>query len=632
MKTIFKVLIAFLCLNFSHAQELPLKDVKTEIKEVTVFLDGAQVTRQKRVELPKGINVLKFVSLSPFIDAKSIQASADGAITVLAVNHQQNYLNELEKSEELKDLEKKRESLNDKIVLERTHIDILTEEVRFLHDNRNIGGKNDELSVANLQQASVYFGNRLTELRMKSLEREKNLEKLNEEFRNINDQIQTITSKKQYASGEILVKVEVKSSGNFPVQLSYTVGNAGWYPSYDIRADKIDEPVQLIYKANVKQDTKVDWKNVKLKFSSADPNISGIAPELRTYFLNYNVAPPTYGLTKNNTISGVVFDDQGQPIPGANVMVEGTTIGTITDFDGKYSITVPDADSRLIFSYLGYTNKTVPVNGNAMNIALQEDTNQLEEVVVVGYGSQRSTNVTDVLQGRVAGVQIGKDKSNVKIRGAASIANTSVQVRNQTTVDFEIKTPYTINSDNKNYTVDMAYYELPVDFRYYSVPKIEREAFLIASITDWEKYNLLEGEANIFFEETYVGKTIMDVRYAKDTLEFSLGRDKQVVVTREKVRDFTTRQFIGSKKEETRSWKTVVRNNKDQEIQLMILDQIPVAMLEEIAVEVEELSKGKLDETTGEVKWLFSLKPNTAKELDLKYKVKYPKSRNLYIE
>lgn len=154
----------------------------------------------------------------------------------------------------------------------------------------------------------------------------------------------------------------------------------------------------------------------------------------------------------------------------------------------------------------------------------------------------------------VSGVSV--DKSEIKIRGTSSLALPTAQVEKQTTVNFEIKTPCTIKSDNKNYTVDIESYDLPAIYQYYSVPKIDKDAFLITNIIDWEKYSLLEGESNVFFEDTYVGKTLLDVRYASDTLEISLGRDKKVSVNREKIRDFTTNQFIGNKKEETRTWKT----------------------------------------------------------------------------
>jgi uncharacterized protein (TIGR02231 family) len=202
----------------------------------------------------------------------------------------------------------------------------------------------------------------------------------------------------------------------------------------------------------------------------------------------------------------------------------------------------------------------------------------------------------------------------------------------QTTVDFEIKTPYTIKSDNKNYTVDIEFYDLPAMYQYYCVPKIDKDAFLIARIIDWEKYNLLEGEANIFFENTYIGKTLLDVRYASDTLEISLGRDKKVSVNREKIKDFTTKQFIGTKKEETRLWKTTVKNNKNQTINMIVLDQVPVSTSDDIEVNVLEITSAKHDLETGEIKWEFTLSPLDKKELNLKYSVKYPKYRNLLIE
>jgi len=175
-------------------------------------------------------------------------------------------------------------------------------------------------------------------------------------------------------------------------------------------------------------------------------------------------------------------------------------------------------------------------------------------------------------------------------------------------------------------------YDLPAEYEYYSAPKVDKDAFLLANIIDWEKYNLLEGEANIFFENTFVGKTILDVRYVSDTLNISLGRDKNVMVKRDKVQDFNKKQFFGNKKEDTRTWKIIVKNNKKQAINFVLLDQIPVSTLEEIEVIPENLSGGTLDKEKGEVKWKFTLKPADKNELELKYKVKYPKNRNLTIE
>lgn len=627
MKTINIFLLSLIATNL-FSQVIIEKEVKTEVNEVTVFLEGAQIVRKKTVDLTKGQTIIKFTGLSPFIEAKSVQVKAEGVLTVLSVNHQQNYLDKAEKPLELTDLEKKLAVIEDKIKLENTYLSIIKEELSFLQENRNIGGKNDQVSVSNLQQTSDFYSSKLTALKLKEIERNKTLNTLTEQKNDLQNQINLLTNKKNYPTGEILVKADAKQAGNYAIEISYIVGNASWFPTYDIRAKNIEEPIQLIYKANVKQDTKEDWQNVKLKFSSAKPNVSGVAPTLQTYFLNYNSRPPVYKMSANS-VSGKVSDNTGEPLVGVSVNVEGTTIGTVTDMDGNYIITIPHNASQLTYSYIGYYKQTLPINNNIMHVILEEETRALDEVVVVGYGTKKS-GLSNMLQGKLAG--IATDKSDIKIRGTSSIAIPTTQIVNQTTVDFEIKTPYTIKSDNKSYTVDVEFYDLPAFYKYYCVPKIDKDAFLIAHITNWEKYNLLEGEANVFFEDTYVGKTLMDVRNASDTLEISLGRDKKVSVNREKVKDFITKQFIGSKKEETRSWKTTVKNNKDQAINLIILDQIPVSTNADIEVTAQNISGAKQNIETGEVKWEFELKPTEKKEFELRYSVKYPKNRSLIID
>jgi hypothetical protein len=628
MKTISILILSIL---FSHlvAQEIPEKEIKSEVNEVTVFLDGAQVTRNKSIELNQGTSILKFVNLSPFIDAKSVQVKAEGEVTVLSVNHQQNFIDRLEKSKELQQLENSLKEVDEKIRLESTYLSIIREELVFLQENRDIGGRNDQVSVTNLQQAAEFYSNKLTSLKMKEIERNKNLEELNKKRSDLQNQVNTLTSKKDYPMGEVLVKVDAKKTGKYSFGVSYLVGNAGWFPSYDIRAKNINEPVQLIYKANLKQDTKADWNNVKLSFSSSDPNVSGVAPQLETWYLGYNSRPPVYKRT-TGSVTGKVMDTSGEPLVGANIIVEGTTIGTVTDMSGNYSITLPDDENMLKYSYIGYQTKMLPVTRNQMNVILEEDATALEEVVVIGYGS-RDKSMSGTLQGKVVGVDV-QDREDIRIRGAASIAIPVEKVENQTSVNFEIKDPYSVASNNKNYSVDMAVYELPAIYQYYSVPKIDKDAFLIANIVDWEQYNLLEGEANIFFEDTYVGKTLLDVRFASDTLEISLGRDKMVSVEREKIKDFSSKQFIGTKKEETRAWKTTIRNNKNQAINMILLDQVPLSTLEEIEVSTVEKSGGKSDPETGVVNWEFTLEPSKSKEFILRYSVKYPKNRTLIIE
>jgi hypothetical protein len=400
------------------------------------------------------------------------------------------------------------------------------------------------------------------------------------------------------------------------------VKNAGWLPSYDLQATDINSPVNLVYKANIRQDTKVDWKDIKIKLSTADPNTSGVKPELKTYYLNYNTPPPIYG-DAIKQVSGIVMDEDRVPLPGAAVRVEGTTIGTQTDFEGRYSLAVPGQPTSLVFSYIGFQTVTRAVNSPTINVLMSEDNQALEEVVVVGYGSKAK-----------AGMNASRAEA-LDAESPAPVPDSPLpvsQVQRQTAVEFDIDIPFSVPSDNTSYSLKIATYKVPADFKYVSLPKAEPSVYLTAGILDWEKFNLLEGEANLFFENTFVGKTILDLRNAADTLQLSLGRDENIAISRKKITDYSSTKFIGSKKEETRDWMISIRNNKRERVRLEVLDQIPVSTLDEISVEVQEITGADLDKTTGYVKWNLELDPGQTKELRLKYAIKYPRNKRLYIE
>ena len=629
MKILHLLSIILLISNIAFAQEVKEKNIETKVNEVTVFIEGAQITRKKTVEIPQGTSLLKFVNLSPFIDAKSVQIKADGEITVLSVNHQQNYIDKLEKPKGVEAIEAKIKSIKEQLELEKTYLSINHEELEFLNQNRSVGGRSTAMSLANLKEISTFYNTKLTSLKLDEIEKNKKIEELTKQISQLENQLNTLTSKKEYPNGEVVVKIEAKATTNAAFELSYLVENAGWFPSYDIRAKSINDPVEIIYKANLRQDTKIDWNDVKLTFSSSNPNSSGVVPELKTYYLGYNTHPPVY-MNELSSVSGLVFDNENKPLPGANIVVQGTTIGTIADVNGSYSITLPPGKNQLTYSFIGFETQTLPVTSKIMNVTLQESKMALDEVVVTAYGISKSNNLARAVSGKAAGVQIRGTKPLKQER--ENIPVPFQKTENQTNVEFEIKTPYTVKSDNKNYTVDMEVYHLPATYQYFCIPKIDKDAFLLANIVDWERYSLLEGEANIFFEDTYIGKTLLDVRYASDTLQISLGRDKNVSVNRVKVKDHTTRQFIGNKKEETRAYTITVKNNKSQAINMTVADQIPVSTQEDIEVEVNNISGAKFNKENGEVNWSFTLPPSQKKELQLMYSVKYPKYKQLTIE
>jgi hypothetical protein len=618
----------------SRSQEKKELPVKTEVSAVTVFMSGAQVTRKKTIELLPGKSIIKFTDLSPYIDAKSIQVRTSNDVFVLAVNQQFNYTDTIAKNKIIRDLMTRQETLDDKLLLESTNLDIIKEQYAFLNENRVLGGKNQEVSLLNLKQTADYYQEKIAELKLKEIQINKRMDAVTKERDAVKKQIDQEGNNKVNLQGEIVVNVDAKIAVACEFTLNYVVSNASWYPSYDIRAKNITEPVELRYKANIHQNTKEDWKNVKLKLSSSNPSQGNTAPKLKPYYLDYYTAAPSYNVISQ--VNGTLYDAiTHERIPGATILIEGTTIATSTDMNGYYSLSLPENTNRLTVSSVGYETQNITVYNSTSNIALNTDTKQLSEMVVTSDAMSRENGYVNTLSGKVAGVNI---KSNIS--GSRSISYKKnkeelapvEQVENQISIDFDIKTLYTINSDNKNTVVDMDIYSLDANYEYYCVPKIDKDAFLIANILDWEKYNLLAGEANIFFENTFVGKSVLDMKNTSDTLKISLGRDKSIVVKREKVKDYTTRQFIGTKKEETKAWQISVKNNKQQTISMVLYDQIPVSTMEEIEVSADNISGGDFNKENGEVKWKIKLDPAAKKDIDLKYRIKYSKDKKLTIQ
>lgn len=609
----------------AFSQTFTERELNTKIDEVTVYISGGLVTRSGKLEIPAGQSVVKIKSLSPHIDAKSIQVKATGDFTLLSVNHSLNYLNSLKKELAIDSLKKDLDAINFNIATSEARLQILSEKHSLLDKNKKLGGESSGASLTQLKQAIDFYDRELTAIKTEDLNTRLDIEALQIQKDKLLQEISKTQGLEELPSGEIEIRLSAttKSTGSFTV--SYLVSQTGWYPKYDIRVKSVSEPLTLNYKADIYQNTGVDWDNVTLKLSNGNPNQSGVAPELKPWYINFArhtiFNRTSYELASGlvRQVSGTVWDEQGNPLPGANVMVQGSTVGTQTDFDGNYTLTLPNGATQLSISYLGFSTAVLPINSSTLNIHLREDAAALEEVVVTGYSLDRS------LAGRAAGVQ-----PTAAPKKAETIKTTTLE--NQTTVEFKVDRPYSIKSKGEKLTVDLNSFDIETRYEYYAVPKLDTDAFLMAQIWDWDQYNLLEGEANLYFEEAYVGRSVLDARSLQDTLSISLGRDKSISIGREKIDDFTKRRAIGSNTIESRGYQITARNKKSQSITLTLFDQLPVAAISEITVTPGNLSGGLLNEKTGEIKWVLELQPQQQKEVTLGFEVKYPKYEKVILE
>jgi uncharacterized protein (TIGR02231 family) len=175
-------------------------------------------------------------------------------------------------------------------------------------------------------------------------------------------------------------------------------------------------------------------------------------------------------------------------------------------------------------------------------------------------------------------------------------------------------------------------YELPAAYTYETTPKLDKGAYLIATLTNWEKYHLIEGQANLYFNNTYIGNTILDPIKLSDTLEISLGRDPEVLVDRVKEDEFTKKTFLGTNTIVEKSFKLSFRNKKQSPIHMIISDQIPVSINDAITVNATQLSGGMKDENSGIIKWDLNIGSTSNSELLLSYAVKYPSKEKVILE
>jgi uncharacterized protein (TIGR02231 family) len=201
-----------------------------------------------------------------------------------------------------------------------------------------------------------------------------------------------------------------------------------------------------------------------------------------------------------------------------------------------------------------------------------------------------------------------------------------------TVVEFVMEKSYLVPSNGKNLQVDLSTVSLQTEYSYLTIPKADLSAHLKARLAGWEQLNLIPGEANVYFEDSFTGKTYLNTQDFGDTLDISLGVDRNIVVQRTLEKELSTTRFLASKAESMKNWKLSVRNNKLQKISISVKDQIPISASSEIEVTDIKLSGGSLNAETGEVTWKLEVKPSEKAEKNISYTVKYPKGKKVNLE
>ena len=253
------------------------------------------------------------------------------------------------------------------------------------------------------------------------------------------------------------------------------------------------------------------------------------------------------------------------------------------------------------------------------------------EPVVVGYFN--SNSMSNTLAGRAPGVSIRGVNSTLDYRAEAKKDLADYVSVNEQQMDavFDIDIPYDVAGNGKEQSVELKEYQLPCTYEYYTAPRVDRDAWLLGQVTGWEKLNLLPGEASIMVDGTYIGKSFIDAGSLQDTLNLTLGKDKRIVIKKEKVTDFSSVKFLGSNKKQVFTYEITVRNNKKEKASLLLKDQYPISTDKEIEEELLESSGATVNTDTGILTWKVELAPGESRKYRISYSVKYPKDKSVNI-
>lgn len=587
---------------------------KAELNTVTVYRTGAEMIHSAKATLTKGNSELIIENLSNALEINSVQAKASDNVTVMGVEFNTDYLKDDIKSPRIKTLEDSVEKLNAEIDKIKLNESITTDLLTVLKANKEIKGTQTGLSVAELMKLMDYYKLKSAELQLELSQLKQKKDKLGLQLQKVVNQIDEEEKKNNKTSGSLVLQLNTAIAGKYDFVITYVTNNAYWNAFYDLKASNVSSPLKLVYRAKIFQTTGIDWKQVKLSLSTSTPTQTGNAPVFKAWFLSYINPVVKYEskISAFNSIQSYQSNYTNQGLSGKASGLDMQGFGAVGDFKSQLQIRGSSSLSK-----------------NA------------KPLYIVNGVPMEDGSIDNIDQSTIKDIQVLKDPTATAMYGARG-ANGVVLITlkdglddyisvsdRELDVTFNIDLPYDIPTNGKAQTATLKEYDVPASYKYYSVPKLDKDAFLLAEVPDWEGLNLLPGEANIIFEGTYIGKSFIDPSSTQDTINLTMGRDKRVVVKREKLKDFSSVKFLGTNKKQVITYEITVKNNKKDEVNMLLKDQYPVSQNKEVEVELLESNSAAVNEETGVLTWKVKLAPGEVKKIRLSYSVKYPKDKVL---
>ncbi|MGB5929986.1 MAG: mucoidy inhibitor MuiA family protein, partial [Cyclobacteriaceae bacterium] len=449
-----RILLTSFCLLVITGSVLSQEKRKltSTIDKVTVFIQGAQLERKIPVNLPPGNYEITIPGLTCLLDPATLQTKGTGSIDILSVRTGRVFNEEQVRSEREDSLKTETERLDNRIAILEASLLVLEEERVLLKDNKELPMEGSASWAEKLKETADFYRQRLQDISLEAIRLRNELSRVRRSLEITKKRLTELPDEVPEEKTEVYLEVKVNRSTRDSLSLSYQVAHARWFPEYDFRITDLQSPLNIEYKARISQQTGEDWENVKLVINTGSPNQATRAPEALTWWLR--TASPRYHSevygyaigsevassgAYSGTVSGKVIDKMGEVLPGVTVMIPGSTIGTVTDIEGKYSLKVPYGTSALSYQFIGLQGVVHAINGSRLDVMMGEDTEQLSEVVVTGISTGASAANSGainrspaILSGRAAGVNIAgaggaiDNDINIVIRGNSSLSPVNI--------------------------------------------------------------------------------------------------------------------------------------------------------------------------------------------------------------
>ncbi|WEK69835.1 MAG: DUF4139 domain-containing protein [Candidatus Chryseobacterium colombiense] len=519
----------FLILLIFFVSIFKSQEIKKEIdvKQATVFLQGAKVFGSTNVSLQKGRNTVRIINLPNDLDENTYKINLDKNTTLLSITPQTAALKNGELSESDKKLDFEKKKIQRQADLLNIKINTLEGEKKIINDNLKISTNDRETPQKQLAKLTEFYRKRMLEIdnEVFLLSEQKNI--FNENVEKINQKFAETQNHQNTNTKELLLEILTENEINLNLGLSYIVSNAGWIPSYDLRAESVKNPLEIVYKGKIYQKTGQDWNNIKLFVS--------------TYRPSYN---------------------QNRPI--------------------------------------------------------------LSPLYVAEYSPYNSQSETKDYQLKASTVNMNSYQMREQAAKPSQIPVATVS-ESQMNILYELKYSQNIISQEREQYVILDKKQIDATYKYHTVPKLSNQVFLMAFVKNWQNLNLISGEANIYFEDNYIGKITITSNYIKDEFPISLGADERIVVKRTKFEDKMSQKTNTSNKSETEKYQIDIRNNTKESINLEILDQLPISENSKILVKATDINGGNYDDKTGSLLWNRTIISGGSEKINFSYEIKYPK-------